>query len=112
VNDSPDRRPPLVVAAEWTSRITAISLEMVLPGLIGFWIGRLLGSLFWAIVLLVLGGILGMTTAIIHLVRLTSTTGTAKPARRTPPEGKSSEKSPKSKSSEKNSREGESSPKT
>lgn len=76
MNDSPDRRPPLVVAAEWTSRITGISLEMVLPGIAGFGIGYyVLGSMIWAIVLLMLGVALGMTVGIIHLARLTSPTG-------------------------------------
>lgn len=40
---------------------------MVVPGLIGLWIDRQLGTVM---VFLVLGMVLGMTTAIWHLVRL------------------------------------------
>ena len=76
--------------------MTAISLEMVLPGLIGFWIDRQLGTVM---VFLVLGVILGMTTGMIHLVRLTSSTSAAERERR----------KPSKKSSENNS---ESSPRT
>lgn len=90
MNDSPDQRPPLVVAAEWTSRVTAISLEMVLPGLIGFWIDRQLGTVM---VFLVLGVILGMTTGMIHLVRLTSPTSAAKRECRKPSKKSSENKS-------------------
>lgn len=96
MNHSPDERPPLVVAAEWTSRVTAISLEMALPGLLGFWIDRQLGTVM---VFLVVGVILGVTTGMIHLVRLASSTNSAKREDRkssenNPPENKS-ESSPR-----------------
>jgi len=93
VDDSPDQRPPLVVAAEWTSRVTTISLEMVLPGLIGFWIDRQLGTVM---VFLVLGVIVGMTAGMIHLVRLTSLNDTAG-RRHGKPSRESSEDRPKDK---------------
>ena len=74
--------------------MTAISLEMVLPGLIGFWIGRALGSMILAMVLLVLGVILGMTVGIIHLAKLASSTNS--PKREGPKSSKDkSESSPK-----------------
>lgn len=63
-------------AMVWSARITTISLEMVLPLVIGLWIDRQLGTV---LVFLVLGGILGMTTGMIHLVRLAS------PPKRDPP---------------------------
>lgn len=47
--------------------MTTIALEMVLPPVIGLWIDRQLGTVM---VFLVLGAILGMTTGILHLVRL------------------------------------------
>lgn len=91
----------MVVAAEWTSRVTTISLEMVLPGLVGFWIGRLLGSMIWAIVLLMLGVILGVTVALIHLVRLASTTSSGEPMyRRSSETGPAVEKPSRVKASE------------
>ncbi|MHC4400416.1 MAG: AtpZ/AtpI family protein [Planctomycetota bacterium] len=54
-------------AAAWGSRITAIALEMVVPGIIGLWIDRQLGTVM---VFLVLGVAMGMTVGMIQLVRL------------------------------------------
>ena len=88
MNDPPDERPPLAVAAEWTSRVTTISLEMVLPGLVGFWIDRQLGTVM---VFLVLGVILGMTTGTMHLVRLASSTSSARREDRNSSKNKPSE---------------------
>lgn len=92
MNDSPDDRPPLVVAAEWTSRITAISLEMALPGVIGFWIDLQLGTVM---VFLVLGVILGMVTGIMHLVRFTGPGHRPRRQDRQPPQGKPNGQGPK-----------------
>ena len=72
MTDPPDDRTPLARAAEWSSRVTTISLEMVVPGLIGLWIDRQLGTVM---VFLVLGVALGMTTGMLHLVRLASGVG-------------------------------------
>ena len=72
VADPPDDRSSLAQAAQWSSRVTSISLEMVVPGLVGLWIDRQLGTVM---VFLVLGMALGMTTAILHLVRLGSSVG-------------------------------------
>lgn len=57
----------MALAMEWTSRVTAISLEMVLPGLLGYWVDRKLGSLW---VFFVLGGLLGLAGGMWHLIRL------------------------------------------
>lgn len=46
--------------------MTSIALEMVIPGLIGLWIDRTLGTVM---VFLVGGVIFGMTAGIIHLVQ-------------------------------------------
>jgi len=67
VDKSPDDRSPLALAYGWAARITAISLEMVVPGLIGLWIDRQLGTV---LLFLVLGVIVGVTTGMLHLVRL------------------------------------------
>lgn len=40
VTDRPDGRSPLALAAEWSTRITTVALEMVLPGLGGYWLDR------------------------------------------------------------------------
>ncbi len=67
MTDLPDDRPPLARAAEWTSRVTTISLEMVLPGLVGLWIDRQLGT---KALFLVLGVMLGFAAGLWSLVRL------------------------------------------
>lgn len=43
-----DRRSPLAVALEWVSRITAVALAMVLPGLLGYWLDTKFGTRFLA----------------------------------------------------------------
>ena len=55
-------------AMAWSSRITTISLEMVLPAVFGHWLDEWLGSWF---VFITLGAIAGMTLGIMHLVRMT-----------------------------------------
>ena len=62
-----DDRPPLVLAMQWVSRVTTISLEMVLPGLLGYWADQQWNS---EPVLLVLGVILGFSVGMWHLVKL------------------------------------------
>ena len=59
----------MVVALEWVSKITAVALEMVLPGILGHWLDERWGTGFLAL----LGFGIGMTTGIWHLIRLTAT---------------------------------------
>jgi len=56
----------------WSSRITTISLEMVLPAVFGHWLDRQLGSWF---VFVTLGAIAGMTVGLLHLMQMTKPTG-------------------------------------
>ena len=42
--DAVDGRSATARAAEWVSRIMTISLEMVLPGLAGYWLDTKLGT--------------------------------------------------------------------
>jgi hypothetical protein len=51
---------------EWVSRVLAISLEMVLPGLAGQWLDTKFGTRF----LVLVGFALGVSVAIWHLTRL------------------------------------------
>ena len=69
VKNPADDRSSLALAYGWAVRVTTISLEMVVPGLIGLWIDRQLGTVM---VFLVLGMILGVTGGMLHLVRLTA----------------------------------------
>jgi hypothetical protein len=57
----------------WVSRIFAISAEMIVPGLLGDWLGKR-----WGIPLLVLVGFaLGISMALWHLIVLTKSTSRA-----------------------------------
>ena len=75
-----DDRSPLALAYGWAVRITSISLEMVVPGLIGLWIDRQLGTV---LLFLVLGVIVGVTTGMLHLVRLAAAASRREPSPRT-----------------------------
>ena len=68
VKDSSDDRSPMAQAMAWSSRITTVSLEMVLPAVFGHWIDERLGT-GWVFVML--GAVVGMTGGIMHLVRMT-----------------------------------------
>jgi len=67
VTDPRDTRSPVAQAFAWASRVTSISLEMVLPGILGYWLDQRLGT---RILFLVLGLILGFSAAMVHLIRL------------------------------------------
>jgi F0F1-type ATP synthase assembly protein I len=55
-------------AYEWASRIIVVSLEMVLPGLAGYWVDSRLGTVCLFLVIgLGVGSIAGMR----HLLRMT-----------------------------------------
>ena len=51
----------------WSSRVTSISLEMVLPGVVGYWIDQRTGTGF---LFLVLGTVLGFSVGMWSLVKL------------------------------------------
>jgi F0F1-type ATP synthase assembly protein I len=59
-------------AMVWSSRITTVSLEMVLPAVLGHWLDQRLGT-GWVFV--ILGAIAGMTAGLMHLIRMTSPAG-------------------------------------
>jgi F0F1-type ATP synthase assembly protein I len=88
---SPDDRSAVARAAEWGSRVTAISLEMVVPGLIGLWIDRELGTVM---VFLVLGMVLGVTAGMVHLIRMVTVAGQGQPSDRKPGERKPPDREP------------------
>jgi hypothetical protein len=66
-----DRRPPLAVALEWVSRITAVAGAMVLPGLLGYWVDHKLGTGFLAPA----GFVIGVVGGIWSLLALTGAVG-------------------------------------
>ena len=65
----PEDRSPVAIASQWASRVMTVSLEMVLPGMFGYWIDRKLGTV--ALFMLV-GFTFGVTAAIWHLIQMTS----------------------------------------
>ena len=65
--DPPDSRSPMARASEWATRIMTISMEMVLPGIAGYWLDQQLGTV--ALFMLV-GFALGCTAAVLHLIKL------------------------------------------
>ncbi len=64
-----DERSSAAVAYGWASRITAVSLEMVLPGVGGYWLDGWLGVVP---VFTMIGFSLGMVLGIWHLLKMTS----------------------------------------
>jgi ATP synthase protein I len=78
VTDEHDERSPFSLAMEWTSRITTISLELVVPVLIGYWLDQRLGT---RVLFLILGVMLGFATATLSLVRLARSTDRWPPRR-------------------------------
>jgi F0F1-type ATP synthase assembly protein I len=65
---SPDGRSPLARASEWATRIMTVSLEMVLPGLAGYWLDQ---KLHTVALFMLIGFALGGTAAVVHLLHLT-----------------------------------------
>lgn len=59
-----------------------IALEMVLPGVFGYWVDLQLGT---RLVFLILGVILGMSVGMMHLIRLTKLPQANEPVERTGP---------------------------
>ncbi len=84
-----DHRPPLAQAAAWASRVMTVALEMVLPGLIGIWIDRKIGT---KAVFTLAGFGLGFSVALWHLLQLTKNSVGLE---NKPPEQKDTMKQPK-----------------
>lgn len=64
----PPKRHPMALAVEWVAKITTVSLEMVIPGLIGTWLDKRWGTSFLALV----GFGIGLTVALWHLLQMAS----------------------------------------
>ncbi len=64
---SPDDRSRPAVAYQWASQVISIALEMVVPGLVGYWLDQRLGTVA---VLTVLGFAFGFTLGMVQLVQL------------------------------------------
>jgi F0F1-type ATP synthase assembly protein I len=75
VRSEEDDRSMIAKAWSWGYQATSISLEMVIPGIIGLWIDRLLGTVM---LFLILGVVFGMTAGMIHLVQFARRIGEQK----------------------------------
>lgn len=64
-----DKRPPMVVAMEWVSRITTISLMMVVPAGLGYWLDSWLGTGPWQ---LIAGAGFGLFIGLQQVLQMTS----------------------------------------
>jgi F0F1-type ATP synthase assembly protein I len=69
VADPVDDSTSQVVAGQWVTRLTTVAAEMVLPGVLGYWIDQRLGTKF---VFMLLGFGSGLALGMWHLVRMTS----------------------------------------
>ncbi|MHB8898149.1 MAG: AtpZ/AtpI family protein [Thermoguttaceae bacterium] len=67
-----DDRSLIAKAWGWGYQAIAISLEMVVPAMLGLWVDRWLGTLP---VILVLGAIVGMAAGMMHLVQFARRVG-------------------------------------
>lgn len=69
MNGPSEDRPPLAVGLEWASRVMTVSAEMVVPGLIGIWVDRWLGT---KAVFTISGFAFGLVAGMWHLIRMTA----------------------------------------
>jgi hypothetical protein len=67
VTEPTDDRSPLAKAYQWSARIMVVALEMVLPGMAGYWLDQQIGT---RVVLMLVGFALGGTAAVVHLLHL------------------------------------------
>lgn len=67
MTETPDDRASIAQAWAWSSRITSVALEMVLPAVLGHWLDQKLGTV---VVFLLLGLVLGMTAGLYHLIKM------------------------------------------
>lgn len=81
VSNSSDDRSAIAQAWAWSSRITAIALEMALPAAAGYWLDEKLGT---GLVFLMVGVILGMTLGLTSLMRIAATSEKEDRRRRMP----------------------------
>ena len=62
-----DDRPPMTLALEWSTRLTAIGLEMAMPAAGGYWLDLHIGT---APVFVILGAMLGFAAGMFHLLHI------------------------------------------
>ncbi len=70
MSEKPDHDPtPIVIAYQWAVRLMTVAAEMVVPGVLGYWVDGWLGT---KIVFVLLGFGAGCALGMWHLVQMTS----------------------------------------
>jgi len=67
VAEPSDDRSPMAIAFQWSATIMTISAEMVVPGLLGYWLDQRLGT---RVLFLLVGFAIGGTLATLALMRI------------------------------------------
>lgn len=62
-----DDRSPLAKAYEWAARVMVVSLEMVVPGLVGYWLDERLGTV---VLFMLVGFAVGGIAGVMHLLHM------------------------------------------
>ncbi len=62
-----DLRSPLAIGLAWSSTISGIALQAILPGLAGLWLDTKLGTV---LLFFFLGLVLGMASAMMQLLKI------------------------------------------
>ncbi len=68
-SDRRDQQRQQSLALDWVSRVLAICVVMVLPGLGGDWLDRKFGTSFWALIGFAFGFVSGFTALILLVKR-------------------------------------------
>lgn len=68
-SDHRDQQRQQSLALDWVSRVLAICVVMVLPGIGGGWLDRQLGTGYWTVLGFVFGFVSGFTTLILLVKR-------------------------------------------
>ncbi|MCE9554857.1 MAG: AtpZ/AtpI family protein [Planctomycetes bacterium] len=82
----PDESSSLALGMAWVSRLIAVSLEMVVPGIAGHWLDTRWGTQFLAIIGFVFGAVLGVW----HLLVMVGAVGKRRPPQSKPGERRKS----------------------
>ena len=62
-----DTRSPYAIGYEWSVIISSIGMEMALPPIFGIWLDQKFGTVM---IFTLLGAVLGMVTALMHLIQI------------------------------------------
>ncbi|MEK6247173.1 MAG: AtpZ/AtpI family protein [Planctomycetales bacterium] len=66
--ESPDERSAMARAMSWVSRVTTVSVEMVVPCLAGRWLDKWAGT---GALFTILGAAFGLSVGMWHLIQMT-----------------------------------------